>query len=236
MPTRARPPSVSRKQTIRFGKRSSRRVCNNGNSSGGVNVVKDALPTACDSQGHAKWRTRPYGPLPRLHQTTSFSLRNWRSSRRRRFIARLFADKSESPPVIHSNDRHDVTLETNHLGFVTTKRSVVRWKNKQKYVKGRIWIVPPSRCLWGPSVRGFNDLCSLTTTTESYDSYRMLQSTTVSIQAWLPRHQETNRKPHLNVCWDSTHDPNSLNPYKHTIAILNLFELKRLAWEPHLEK
>lgn len=126
MPTRARPPSVSRKQTIRFGKRSSRRVCNNGNSSGGVNVVKDALPTACDSQGHAKWRTRPYGPLPRLHQTTSFSLRNWRSSRRGRFIARLFADKSESPPVIHSNYRHDVTLETNHLGFVTTKRSVYK--------------------------------------------------------------------------------------------------------------
>lgn len=150
MPTRARPPSVSRKQTIRFGKRSSRRVCNNGNSSGGVNVVKDALPTACDSQGHAKWRTRPYGPLPRLHQTTSFSLRNLRSSRRGRFIAWLFADKSESPPVIHSNDRHDVTLETNHLGLVTTKRSVVRWKNKQK---GRIWIVQPSRCLWWPSMR-----------------------------------------------------------------------------------
>lgn len=87
---------------------------------------------------------------PLASETTSFSLRNWRSSRRGRFIARLSADKSESPPVIHSNDRHDVTLETNHLGLVTTKRSVVRSKNKQK---GRIWIVAPSRCLWRPSMR-----------------------------------------------------------------------------------
>lgn len=72
---------------------------------------------------------------PLASETTSFSLRNWTSSRRGRFIARLFADKSESPPVIHSNDRYDVTLETNHLGLVTTKRSVVRWKNKQKMCK-----------------------------------------------------------------------------------------------------
>lgn len=55
---------------------------------------------------------------------------------------------SSSNPLEWS--RHDVTLETNHLGLVTTKRSVVRSKNKQK---GRIWVGPPSRCLWGPSMR-----------------------------------------------------------------------------------